>query len=115
MEQNKVVDESMMETEGPMMYNCSICNKSVKNLSHMKTHLILVHYNQEIRATYIAPTGEDKGNKPMKQCAESSYTTKTLTSLVLHYGAYHRRLWDVAPKEVMDALPADKRKKKSES
>jgi len=115
MEENKVVDESMKEDEGPRVFNCSICNKSVKDLSRMKRHLILAHYNQELRATCITPTGEDKSNNLMKQCAECDYTTKTLTSLVLHYGAYHRRLWDVAPKEVMDALPADRRKKKSES
>jgi len=113
MEENKVVDECMMMDEGPRVYNCSICNKSVRDPSRMKTHLILSHYNQELRATCIAPTGEDKSNNPMKQCAECNYTTKTLTSLVVHYGAYHRRLWDVAPKEVMDALPADGRKKKS--
>jgi len=114
-EQNKVVDESIKEDEGPRVFNCSICNKSVKDLSRMKTHLILSHYNQELRATCIAPTGEDKSNNLMKQCAECDYTTKTLTNLVLHYGAYHRRLWDVAPKEVMDALPEDRRKKKPES
>ena len=90
--------------------NCGLCEKTFRNPSTLKNHVILAHFNREIRATYVTPTGEDQNQ--IKRCHECTYSTKILSSLILHYGgSSHNKLWELAPKEVLDTLPPVKKRR----
>ena len=110
----KVDEDSVVEVEldekDQVMINCILCEKTFRNPSTLKNHLALAHYRREIRAVFVTPTGEDQNL--VKKCKECTYKTKALSGLILHYGSVHRRLYDVAPKEVLESVPAEKQKKR---
>jgi len=114
---NTKVDDSdsVVEVEkdekDQVLINCMLCEKTFRNPSSLKFHLAIVHYRREIRAVFVTPTGEDQNL--VKKCKECTYKSKALSCLIGHYGLTHRRLYDVAPKDVLELVPAEKTKKKS--
>jgi len=110
----KVDEDSVVEVEqdekDQVVINCMLCEKTFRNPSTLKMHMVLVHYRREIRAVFVTPTGEDQNL--VKKCKECTYKSKALSCLIGHYGLTHRRLYDVAPKEVLELVPAEKQKKR---
>merc|ERR1712025_954613 len=103
--------EEEKETVSGCQFKCSLCGKQKRDPSGLRNHIILAHYNREIRSLCIAPTGEDKND--VKKCHECDFATRTISSLIVHYGSIHERLSDVAPQEVMKSIPRSRKRSMS--
>ena len=103
-------EERLNDDDEEEVLKCILCSKLQKNPSTYKCHVISSHFCKEIKDRFLVPTGEHK--KQIKKCQECDYKASVTASLIIHYGIKHNKLFEVAPKEVLDSIPEKPGKKK---